>query len=329
MMNKYSIQNLLTVENFKKAIERPKLALEVGKKSLWKYYSRSTLDNPMNILAEDWDNLILLDACRYDTFCQHCDIDGKLSRKVSPGTSSWEFMQESFLGGKNYDTVYITGNPHTPKLAGQSPFFKIVHVPAVRPNGVEWQYKPHETTQFVPPENIISEYKTQFQSFPHKKFILHFMQPHLPFIGKSGYNIYSKLIDNGFEDGLKKYSVLQLMDGRWVKNPQNILSDSEVRRAYSENVIWALHYAKKALSSLVGRTIITSDHANLLGESVLGRKRYGHVHDLHTPNLVHVPHLIIDGKSRRNIVEDNSQQRFLGFDEEYVERQLQALGYKN
>jgi hypothetical protein len=43
-------------------------------------------------MEEDWDNLIILDACRYDYFKRQHDFEGSVDRIVSPGKMSWEFM---------------------------------------------------------------------------------------------------------------------------------------------------------------------------------------------------------------------------------------------
>ena len=52
----------------------------------------------INIFHEDWDNLIILDACRYDYFKQLNDMDGELEYRISRGSQSREFMRGNFQG---------------------------------------------------------------------------------------------------------------------------------------------------------------------------------------------------------------------------------------
>ncbi|MDB2276675.1 hypothetical protein PM022_19555, partial [Halorubrum ezzemoulense] len=65
---------------------------------------------------EDWDNLLILDACRYDYFANQHNFDTTPSRVISPGKMSWEFMQEAFQGEQFHDTIYITSNPFATRL---------------------------------------------------------------------------------------------------------------------------------------------------------------------------------------------------------------------
>src|SRR6056297_529711 len=48
------------------------------------------------VMDEDWDNLIILDACRYDMFAEQVDLDGELESRISLGSTSEEFLEQNF-----------------------------------------------------------------------------------------------------------------------------------------------------------------------------------------------------------------------------------------
>ena len=63
------------------------------------------------IFEEDWDNLIILDACRYDFFEKLNHFQGVLEPRTSRGSKTWEFMRGNFRDRNLLDTVYVTDNP--------------------------------------------------------------------------------------------------------------------------------------------------------------------------------------------------------------------------
>jgi len=52
-------------------------------------------------MQRDWDNLIILDACRYDYFKEYNEISGDLEPVVSKASHSLQFMEKIFQE-KNY-----------------------------------------------------------------------------------------------------------------------------------------------------------------------------------------------------------------------------------
>ena len=63
----------------------------------------------IEVFDQDWDNLVVLDACRYDYFTELCDIDGTLQKQVSSGSATREWVEANF-NQPLYDTVYVTAN---------------------------------------------------------------------------------------------------------------------------------------------------------------------------------------------------------------------------
>jgi hypothetical protein len=53
----------------------------------------------IDIFEEDWDNLIILDACRYDALravLPEYDLDGALESRISRGSATPEFLRGCF-----------------------------------------------------------------------------------------------------------------------------------------------------------------------------------------------------------------------------------------
>ena len=68
-------------------------------------YGRGT-----RVINEDWDTLILLDACRFDMFEETVEMEGNLDYTISLGSTSEEFLTRNFSKGTFHDTVYVNAN---------------------------------------------------------------------------------------------------------------------------------------------------------------------------------------------------------------------------
>jgi len=77
------------------------------------------------VMKKDWDNLIILDACRYDLFVEVSGL--KPDYIISRGSCTAEFLRENFQGNKFMDTIYITANPIVDLLVRDC-FYKVISV---------------------------------------------------------------------------------------------------------------------------------------------------------------------------------------------------------
>lgn len=83
----------------------------------------------VDIPAADWDNLLILDACRYDVFAAADGLDGTLKPVYSRASRTSEFLRVNYAGGTHRDTVYVTANPMHTSIAGvDEAFSEIVPV---------------------------------------------------------------------------------------------------------------------------------------------------------------------------------------------------------
>jgi len=262
------------------------------------YYKRIIGNKGTHIMQEDWDNLIILDACRYDIFEQLNSIPGNLEFRISRGSATNEFLIENFKGKRFYNTIYITANPLVNYHVSDS-FYKIIPV---------WEKGWSEQYGTALPGTMKEYSLATEEKYPDKRLIIHFVQPHYPFIGEkarkktefhtgiTGGENALQTIGEISETGSPKQSIWNLAkDGK--------VNIDTVWEAYKENLEFALPFARELVDKLSGKTVITSDHGNLFGERVppFFSRYYGHPRDIYAKNLVKVPWLVIESKNRKEI----------------------------
>jgi hypothetical protein len=233
----------------------------------------------MQLKEKNWRNLIILDACRHDLF--EC-VMGDTDFRYSPGSNSAEFIMKNFSEGDWSDVVYVTANPHFheshfKELTGKKSedvFHTVFH-------SYEDKWNDKEAT--VMPKDLMEDFETARKLFPDKKIILHFMQPHYPFV-KS--NIDSKGIKPDLNHKKEELSA-------WDLAERGEFSKEEVWNAYQENLEFVLDEVMEELEKLEQRTVITSDHGNFVGEKGF----YGHPYNVHAEPLIKVPWFVV-GESK-------------------------------
>jgi hypothetical protein len=107
------------------------------------------------------------------------------------------------------------------------------------------------------------------------------------------------------------------------------LDVEEVIEAYHENLGLALDSTRRLLSSVDGRTVVSSDHGEMFGERpcLLLSKGYGHGKMAWNRPLCEVPWFVVDDQERRRVVPEPPAID-ADIDHEEAERQLEALGYR-
>lgn len=291
-------------EKILKGIKDPKkILLEAHRLYNRKLRRRSGVD----IMDQDWDNLIILDACRYDMFSELNEINGNLSAAISKGSSTIEFLQKNFQDEQYNDTIYISANPQVQKHNIDIKFYDRVRL---------WETHWDDNLRTVRPSDVVNETLSINQENPHKKLIIHFIQPHYPFIGKKGKQIEHKTVTGDgiiYEDRNR--------DDVWTKLERGNLSKKLVWEAYLENLELTLPHVENLVNNLVGKSIVTSDHGNALGRWGL----YGHPGRKYIEELVKVPWLVIDDSTRRQIT---SEKIYKQSDiDSTVNERLKELGY--
>lgn len=269
-----------------------------------------------DFFEKDWDNLVILDACRYDMI-KEADIgSGTFDYQWSPGSNSEEFVQYHTENRTLDDVVWVTANPWVSKH--REHIFNVVDM---------WEKGWDDEKQTVPPEAMREAAHEAETEYPNKRLVVHFMQPHYPFIGEFGKGelpTHKTFTGGGIvtEETDKKSIWDQLQAGD--------VAQTDIWKAYTENLEIVLPIARELCEKLSGRSVITSDHGNELGNRALPVpiRIYGHPRGLRTKNLVKVPWVVYEGSQEKTII-PGEMTSGTEADGEVVEERLQALGYYN
>lgn len=301
-----------------KAIKDPTIFLNEAERLLAKYIFETKYGDGIDVMARDWDNLLILDACRADFFTEHNEIDGELQTVVSRGSASWEFLTANFAGRELHDTILVTANPFVEKLSDDV-FFDVCYAELFE----RWD----DSLKTIPPETVVEATLQKNKQHPDKRLIAHFMQPHAPYVGSTGRELYERYEFGVFNPDMKGNEGFTVPE---AGIPQAVeegpIREEELRQAYAENVQIAIKHAARLVERLNGRSVVTADHGEMLGERELVRKRYGHRDNIYTPELRIVPWLIVESSDRREVIAGEPSE-FERLDDDVRESRLQALGY--
>lgn len=265
----------------------------------------------MDFIEADWDSLLILDACRYDLFERTSTLPGETRSVESRASSTREFLRSNLDGKQLSDTVYVTASPmlHRHRDEVDVRFHDVINV---------WQDEGwDETYRTVLPETVAEATLDAAERYPNKRLLVHFLQPHYPFIGPTG----------------REHFDLDRLDFQWDDLISGKLGVSEaiVRRAYEENLGEVFPSVERLLIELDGRSVVTADHGQILGERLfpIPIREYGHPPGIYAEELVRVPWHVFDEGPRREIIAEEPESAAGGTDEtESVARErLKELGY--
>ena len=185
----------------------------------------------------DWDVLIILDAMRFDVFKE---ITGEGEPVWSAGSCTDEWLTNTWP--HKYPITYIAGNPFVSMYKGH--FRRVIDA---------WKegWRCIRGCWTVPPEEIIKAYIAWRDAGGKGKVVLHFMQPHLPSIGRIA---------------LPKSSSKQVPGYDPYKIALQEYGPEMVREAYYSNAEFIIKRVFKFIDKIEGKVVITSDHGDLLGE---------------------------------------------------------------
>ena len=206
---------------------------------------------PLYVVKRNWDILIVLDACRYDYFEKVNWIPGRLQALEVESSCTIAWLKMNFPG--KYDIVYISANPFCNSkrpvhgFLGRDHFKKVVDV---------WDFGWSNMLKTVPPDIVTATFVGEFEANPHERYIVHYMQPHGPYIGKVRLNI----------ETWDKYG--KTIRGMW-EHPRPDLK--LLREAYRSNLELVLKEVERLIKYVKSRgfrkkIVITADHGELLGE---------------------------------------------------------------
>jgi hypothetical protein len=278
-------------------------------------------EDGIDIMAEDWDNLLVLDACRADTFESVIGVDrfDNYERKVSRASATPEWMQINFADRSFGDTVYVSGNPWVSKIAPDG-FHDIKNIwlddydidqtqlddaATLKEIGISFK-------ETVGAKRVNKAALETAAEYPNKRTIVHYLQPHAPYVGN--------------RDGSIKKDVPACHPGDHLRRGE--VSKETMLELYEENLAYVWHHAKELAAELDGKTVITSDHGEMFGERIfrgLPFRGYDHPIGLHASELVTVPWAVWNG-DRREITSEGTSK--VTVDVDVADERLRDLGYK-
>lgn len=323
------------VESFFRACKNPENILNeirwnlLGRR-VCRYNMKRTFGDGFDVMSEDWDNLIILDALRWDIFDSYNTIDGAARPVLSKGSTSAEFLRKNFEGRDLSDTVYVTANPNA-EMFDTGVFYTIRKT-----------YGSETAVTGYPPEIVSDIALDAHRNYPNKRLIVHFMQPHTPYLGDTADNLRERVRDKedvGFDyiQGIQQFDDHKDQPARKVSHLREAaklgyISHRELMEVYTENFKIVSNHVEDLLPKLDGKSVITSDHGELLGDpdnrlyDFVSPKKYGHSEGVFTPELRLVPWLVVESDDRRDIIPDDPV-RIDDVDQDVVEENLEALGY--
>ncbi|MBD3211018.1 MAG: hypothetical protein GF311_00280 [Candidatus Lokiarchaeota archaeon] len=212
-------------------------------------------------------------------------MPGNLEKRISRGAHTISFLKKNFTKRNKYkDIIYISANPYVSKYLSNS-FYKLI--PA-------WKEGWNQKEKTVLPEYMLNITKQIVERYPNKKFIIHFMQPHYPYIR----------INLGKKD--QESNFINWYSARIYKS----MALDQHLVGYMNNLRIALKYVNKLISLLKGKIIITSDHGEAFGEwvhSFIPIKFYGHRIGVRIPATIEIPWLVVN-KSKMSLESSENEK---------------------
>jgi len=211
------------------------------------------------VYEQDWDVLVVLDACRPDLFAEvapEYEFTSEFQSIRSAGSNSEQWLEETFsprFAEEMAQTTYIVGNPFSDTHLDPTDFAVLDEL---------WRHAWDEDIGTVPPEPLTETAIYRWRNGDHDRMIVHYMQPHFPSIPKPDHQSGIDLNDVG--DGWSSV---------WEMLRRGEADTEEVWNAYRANLEHVLDSVGELVTSIdADQVVVTSDHGNAFGSWGL----YGH-----------------------------------------------------
>jgi hypothetical protein len=268
----------------------------------------------------DWDNLLILDACRYDLFAEVFEVvnlPGTLQKRLSVDSATPGFLERTFGEGTYHDTVYVTANPYVHLLIDEGTFHEVINV---------WEDDWDDEYDTVFPDQLAERALSVAERYPDKRLIVHFIQPHYPFVGDIGLEKSGDFTIREHAKGNEAAIAESLTPFERLERGE--LDYDTVWKAYRSNLELPIPAVRRLVSDFHGKTAVTSDHGNALGEraSPFPIRVYGHPLGITIPALTEVPWLEYQQGERKTLKSEPPNTESSDVDTATQER-LRMLGY--
>jgi hypothetical protein len=174
------------------------------------------------------------------------------------------------------------------------------------------------------PNDIKECVKYCLDEYPNKRLLVHFTAPHSPYIGPTARTHLPDWQQQNTND-----SILQKISKGEIK-----ISDDILHQIYRENIDRVLPIVTDLLDDFTGKSVISADHGELLGErtSPLPVKAYGHIKHMFVNELLEVPWHVCEFNTRKEVKDSEpvttNPDRFISSErEKTIQERLSELGY--
>ena len=270
----------------------------------------------------DWDILVLLDACRFDTFAEVAwgVLDGGTLTKIDSGVGGTpEFVRRHWVGDEHHDTVYVTANVYLSKIADERDFYAVDRV---------WEDGFDEKLRTTRPETVVERGIDAADRYPNKRIVVHLMQPHAPFIGET--TVGDRRVNQARSEELRDNDTTpEQTNSAYDQLRRGKVTRTEVIDAYRDNLRMAVPPVKRLIKQTHGKTVVSADHGEMFGKRAwpVPVPIRGHANRIHMSGLTEVPWYEAPFDDRRRIVAEPPASDVSDIDEEQVRENLRAFGY--
>lgn len=250
-----------------------------------------------SVLEEEWDVLVVLDACRYDALEKLASFDEPVEKRrtQAPNTSPW--FHRNFLQVPRSlasDVVYLSANPKTAEaLDDESRFYRFERV-----------FKTHwdSSANSVLPEVLTDIALKRTNEYRDKRVVVHYLQPHGPFVGTKQPDLHMHSYERLARNEVPLETVLDI---------------------YHTCLSSVLSEVERLVRGVSGTVVVTADHGESFGENGV----YAHPPWAYSDVLIHVPWIELEGEAKQpeyttSALEGESD------DGTSVENKLKSLGYR-
>jgi len=257
-------------------------------------------EHKKKIQETDFDNLIVLDACRYDVFKKFYNlfpnIEGELHKIHSPGNNTLQTLYNVFDDEYDWDVVSAHPALNSYGIPPQMPGLENdTYTASEHFREIEnlWEKSEDGEMNAVKSEEVTKHIINSSKDYSKNTALIWLMQPHAPHTGsiklQAGPHVCKSPLPFGYET---PEDSSKLPIGREIS--------SLVHQSYKFNLFDALFEVSYLIHYLDGTTAVTSDHGEILFDD--GEKDfYGHPTALKSEKLTTVPFIHVEEENTLDI----------------------------
>lgn len=273
------------------------------------WYDRTSMLIGVPVYGQDWDVLVVLDACRPDTLEEVAGkydfLPSTVGTTFSLGSSSWPWMARNFtaeFSSEMTETAYVVSNPFSDEYLSADEFQLLDEV---------WRYAWDDELGTIRARPVTERAIEVARSIGPERLIVHYMQPHFPSVPQH----------LGYATDLDEWGTH--WDSPWDDVREGKVDKSDLLDAYRANLEYVLDDVAILLRSIdAERVVISADHGNAFGEWGV----WGHPQEP-LPVLRRVPWVVTQARDSGEYVPDAEYQQHRDVDEGVKSERLRALGY--